>query len=186
MSSISYPGSPSGNGAISYGGTKQVLYSEIPSVAPHNTLSFQPVALVYVDPPKPYTYTVGISGFGTSGIWGFNGQLGWSWDTKGNRALQYTYSGGASTGTPGGSISIYVMRTNAPSVNELTGEGYQFGGSGGAVGVGGIEQNVLYDRKNDKYYYGNTISGGIGTPGGEVHAEWGYSETIWGYNIYGK
>ena len=186
-SSISYPGSPSGNGAISYGGTKQVLYSEIPSVAPHNTLSFQPVAVVYTKVPEyPGTYTVGFGVNASSGFWSYNGQVGLSWDNQGNIALQLTTASGPQTGTPGGSANCFLMRTNAPVVDLLNEDGYQVGISGGGPIVLGYDHNILHNKKDNVYYHGDTISAGLGTPGVDFHTEYSYTWTPWQINLYGK
>ncbi|WP_138295043.1 RHS repeat-associated core domain-containing protein [Clostridium sp. BSD2780061688st1 E8] len=186
-SSISYPGSPSGNGAISYGGTKQVLYSEIPSVAPHNTLSFQPVAVVYTKVPEyPGTYTIGFGVNASSGFWSYNGQVGLSWDNQGNIALQLTTASGPQTGTPGGSANCFLMRTNAPTVRDLNKDGYQVGASGGGPIVLGYDHNILHDKEKNTYYHGDTISAGLGTPGVDFHTEYSYTWTPWQINLYGK
>ncbi|OJU14235.1 MAG: hypothetical protein BGN88_12375 [Clostridiales bacterium 43-6] len=74
------------------------------------------------------------------------------------------------------------MITNAPSIKKLEGTGYQVGGSIGRPIYGipasaGAELNIIPDSALKKTYYGGTGSIGIGTPGGEFHAEWGETAT---------
>ena len=52
-------------------------------------------------------------------------------DTKGNVAVQGSFSGGVTGGTPSASVTLYQSRTNAPNINKLEGVGYQLGGSVG-------------------------------------------------------
>ncbi|MHB8961560.1 MAG: hypothetical protein ACYC5K_00185, partial [Saccharofermentanales bacterium] len=89
----------------------------------------------------------------------------------------------------GSSIMTYKMVTNAPYIDNLNGESYQFGGSVGIPIEGiplaaGAELNVIPDPKNNTNYFGITRSVGFGTPGGEVHGEWGYTVTGFQVNIF--
>ncbi len=135
------------------------------------------------------TVSLGFSFSGTFGIWDYNFQIGISIDLKGNIALQKTIVTGITTTDPYATAGGFAMITNAPSVNDLVGLGYQFGGSVSipspalTASIGG-ELNVL--DNNNKYYYGVTGLLGITTPGKivEGHAEWGDTSTIISINIF--
>ena len=136
------------------------------------------------------TCSAGFSFAGTFGMWNYNYQIGISIDFKGNFALQHTIATGTTTSNPYGSACFFVMITDAPSVNLLNGPGYQFGGSVSipspalTASMGG-EFNII--DAGSKYYYGATGLFGITTPGegiGELHAEWGNTNTILSINIF--
>ena len=139
------------------------------------------------------TYSTGVNVSGTPSAWSFNGQIGVSMDTKGNVAIQASGGGGVTSGTPSISVSSYRSITNAPSINELNGMGYQIGGSaiipvgGVPVAVGG-DFNIIPDQERNKAYYGGTLTRGLaaGSPGGEFHVEWGTTVTLpkTQFNIY--
>ena len=139
------------------------------------------------------TYSTGVNVSGTPRAWIFNGQIGVSMDTKGNVAVQASGGGGVTVGTPSISISGYRSITNAPSINELNGMGYQIGGSaiisveGVPVAVGG-DFNIIPDLERNRTYYGGTLTGGLaaGSPSGEFHIEWGTTVTLpkTQFNIY--
>lgn len=105
------------------------------------------------------------------------------------RAIQATFAGGAIISeNPGASLMVYRMNTNAPSVDDLQGKGYQIGGSFGAIVDGaplaaGGEINILYNQTSDQYYYGATVGIGAGTPGIEGHVELGETTTIFSINV---
>ena len=134
------------------------------------------------------TFTVGVSGSATAGIWSYTGQVGLSIDTKGNIALQGTYGYGITGGTPGVSGTMVSMVTNAPGVDKLNGEGYQFGGSVG-IPIYGFpfvangEINIIPDLQEGTTYYGITRGIGVGTPGYEGHLEWTETQTMYQSNI---
>ena len=131
------------------------------------------------------TYSTGINVSGTPSGVIFNGQIGVSMDTKGNIAIQSSGGGGFTGGTPAISFSSYKSMTNAPSINELNGLGYQVGGSAiilvdnVPVAVGG-DFNIIPDLERNRTYYGATVTRGvaIGKPGGEFHVEWGTTTTL--------
>ncbi len=127
------------------------------------------------------TYSVGLNISGTPSAFNFNLQGGISIDTKGNIAIQGSFGGGVTGGTPSISISGYRSITNAPSINELNGMGYQIGGSATIppVAVGG-DFNIIPDLERNRTYYGVTLTGGLaaGSPGGEFHVEWGTTVTL--------
>ena len=128
------------------------------------------------------TYSTGINLSGTPSIFCFNAQGGISVDTKGNVAVQGSFSGGVTGGTPSASITVYQSRTNAPNINKLEGLGYQLGGSagipvGGVPLAGGADFNIIPDSATGKNYYGTTTSFGVGIPGAELHVEWGNTAT---------
>ena len=70
-------------------------------------------------------------------------------------------------------ISGYVMYTNAPNVDSLTGRSYQVGGSASAGIAVGIEVVVFNDSETGEMYTGIAMSGGVGTLWAEVHGEVG-------------
>lgn len=81
--------------------------------------------------------------------------------------------------------------TNAPSIDKLTGLGYQIGESHGFKAKGvplsfGGDLNIIPDNKLNKVYLGSTTNAGFGTPGTEYHVEWGETSTIKGsqFNIF--
>jgi len=140
------------------------------------------------------TYSRGISGNASPGIWNFNVQVGFSIDTKGNVGLQCTVAGGVtSSDTPSASVGKYEMVTNAPNIDKLEGAGYQFGGSFNAplpapISIsGGGEFNVIPDEKLNKHYYGVTRFVGIAPPkkSAEGHVEWGETyPTFVDFNVF--
>ena len=100
---------------------------------------------------------------------------------------------GVTGGTPSISNSGYRSMTNAPSINELNGTGYQIGGSAiipvedVPIAVGG-DFNIIPDMERNKTYYGGTLTGGlaVGKTGGKFHVEWGTTVTLpkTQFNIY--
>ena len=91
------------------------------------------------------TYSTGVNVSGTPSAWIFNGQVGISFDTKGNVAIQASGGGGITGGDPGISITCYHSVTNAPKINKLENEYYQIGGSI-AVPVEGVPIAAGGDR----------------------------------------
>ena len=128
------------------------------------------------------TYSTGINASGTPGAWIFNGQIGVSMDTKGNVAIQASGGGGITGGSLGISITHYQSITNAFSINQLNDAYYQIGGSiavpieGIPVAVGG-DVMFMPAPENNTGYFGITGNVGLGTPGKEVHVEWGATVT---------
>ena len=111
----------------------------------------------------------------------FNAQIGISIDTQGNIAVQSGFAGGFTGGTPGMSVTAYQTVTNAQTIHDLNGPGYQIGGSVGVPVYGiplvvGGDFNILPNSKNTNYY-GVTTNVGFGTPGAEFHVEWGETQT---------
>ena len=137
------------------------------------------------------TYSKGININGSTGFWNFSGQGGISVDTKGNVAIQGSFSGGATSGTPGISFTGYRTVTNASNIKKLEGPSYQIGGSVGVPIYGvpitaGGDFNIVPDNKSNKTYFGITNNVGFGTPGREFHIDWGETSTIKGsgFNIF--
>ncbi len=128
------------------------------------------------------TYSSGINISGTPSAFIFNLQEGVAIDTKGNVALQGSFAGGFTGGSPGVSITAYQTVTNAPNIGKLNGPGYQMGGSVGVpiygvpLAIGG-DFNIIPDTDLNKTYYGATSNVGFGTPGGEFHVELGETAT---------
>lgn len=111
-----------------------------------------------------------------------------SHDTKGNVAVQGAFLGGVTTNVnPCISIGQYKMITNAPSIENLNGLGYQVGGSVGVpipetpiAATAGREINIIPDPEANTNYFGLTTSEGIGTAGiigTEFHVDWGKTAT---------
>ena len=128
------------------------------------------------------TYSAGINVSGTPSAFIFNLQAGVSIDTKGNVAIQGSAGGGVTGGSPGISITAYQSVTNAPSINNLSGPGYQIGGSVGVPAFGvpfaaGGDFNIIPDNNGTSTYLGMTTNVGFGTPGREFHVEWGQTAT---------
>ena len=137
------------------------------------------------------TCSKGFNISGTPSVVIFNLQAGVSFDTKGNIAVQGSSSGGFTGGSPGVSFTGYQSIANAPSIEKLEGSGYQIGGSIGVpvynvpIAAGG-DVNIIPDEALGTTYYGLTGNLGFGTPGGEIHAEWGNTAT-WGitkFNVF--
>jgi len=129
------------------------------------------------------TYSTGFAGTLNCGIYNFSPSINISIDTKGNYAIQGTFVGGPSTGTPSVSIVSSSTITNAYNVEELNGDSYQVGGTAGEM-VGTIpltvsgEVSIIPKKDGGVPYFGGTAAIGLGTPGSEVHVEWG-STTTW-------
>lgn len=112
-------------------------------------------------------------------------------DTKGNVTIQASVGGGITGGDPGASITYYQSITNAPEIDVLNGEYYQVGGSIATligsvpVAVGGDVMLVPYQKTNTEYF-GLTGNVGLGTPGKELHVEWGTTVTLPNtqFNVY--
>ena len=127
------------------------------------------------------TYSSGINVSGSPSGVSFNAQIGISIDTQGNIAVQSGFAGGFTGGTPGMSVTAYQTVTNAQTIHDLNGPGYQIGGSVGVPVYGiplvvGGDFNILPNSKNTNYY-GVTTNVGFGTPGAEFHVEWGETQT---------
>ena len=128
------------------------------------------------------TCSRGINVSGSPSAFSFNLQVGVSADTKGNVAIQGSFSGGVTGGSPGASITAYRTVTNAPNIKKLEGPGYQIGGSVGVPVYGiplaaGGDFSIIPDTELNKTYFGATTNMGLGTPGGEFHVEWGETAT---------
>ncbi len=135
------------------------------------------------------TYTKGITGTATTGIFDITGQIGLSVDTDGNVGIQGSWGGGVSTGTPGASIATFSTITNASVISDLLGEGYQLGCSVGTAVEGvplsaGGDLNFIPIPNSNTCYFGLTQSVGFGTPGGEIHGEITKTYNIISFNIY--
>ena len=129
-----------------------------------------------------FTYSKGINISGTPSAFIFNVQAGISIDSKGFVAIQGSAGGGVTGGSPGISITAYESISNAPSIDNLEGLGYQVGGSAGfpvygvPVAVGG-DFNIIPDSAKNNTYLGVTSNVGFGTSGAEFHVEWGETVT---------
>ena len=131
---------------------------------------------------KNMTYSSGYSITGTPSAITYSAQIGMSFDTNGNIALQKSVASGFTSGTPGVSFMKFESFTNASSIYKLDGFGYQIGG-GLAAPVCGVPLAVsadillIPDKELNSMYYGFSRSVGVGTPGKESHIELGYTET---------
>ena len=131
---------------------------------------------------KNATYSYGINLSVSPSVFIFNLQGGVSIDTNGNVAIQGSFTGGVTGGSPTASITRYQTVTNAPTIDKLKGPGYQVGGSFGVPVYGvpiaaGADLNIIPDTELNENYYGATTTVGFGTPGGEFHVEWGKTAT---------
>lgn len=104
------------------------------------------------------TVTRGINISGTLGVWTYDFSIGLSFDAKGNVGIQHSFAGG-------------VTASAAPVM------GVPVYGSGDFVVTGD-------PNSSDKHYYGVTVAGGVGTPGGEVHAEISITKTDASINVF--
>ncbi len=137
------------------------------------------------------TYSTGYNVSATVGGFSFNGQVGISVDTKGNIAVQYSYAGGVTGGSAGVSVTRYKSRTNAPDIYQLEGASQQIGGSYGVSIYGvpiyaGGDLIFMRNEKLNENYFGYSKNIGFGTFGGEMHVEWGETQTFSGaeFNVY--
>ena len=137
------------------------------------------------------TYSTGYNVSATVGGFSFNAQIGVSVDTKENVAIQYSYGGGVTGGSTGISVTRYKSRTNAPDIYQLEGPSQQIGGSYGVpiYGVPIYAGGDLIFTRNEKLnenYFGYSKNIGFGASGGEMHVEWGKTQTFSGaeFNVY--
>ena len=137
------------------------------------------------------TYSKGVSGsFSPEGVV-VNGQAGWSADTSGNIALQFTLASGFTTGDAGCSVSEYRTITNAPSVKHLEELGYSLGGSV-VIPVDGVPLmaggDILFIPDEHTTYFGVSTNFGLSTPveetSLEMHAEISKTVTVVQINIF--
>ena len=137
------------------------------------------------------TVTRGINISGTLGVWTYDFSIGLSFDAKGNVGIQHSFAGGVTaSAAPSISAAGYTTVTNAPDIFELENEGSNVGGALAApvmgVPVYGSGDFVVTGDPNssDKHYYGVTVAGGVGTTGGEVHAEISTTKTDASINVF--
>ena len=137
------------------------------------------------------TVTRGINISGTLGVWTYDFSIGLFFDAKGNVGIQHSFAGGVTaSAAPSISAAGYTTVTNAPDIFELENEGNNVGGALAApvmgVPVYGSGDFVVTGDPNssDKHYYGVTVAGGVGTPGGEVHAEISTTKTDASINVF--
>ena len=109
-----------------------------------------------------------------------NIQAAFVFDSAGYTAFQVTVSGGASTSKGGASVGVAVSESNAPSYRDLEGGSTQYGGSF-ADGIAVAAEGALFGEYHE--FAANTGIVGVGTPGGEVHLQTGYTSTLWAYNF---
>lgn len=129
----------------------------------------------------------GFSGNASLGVFDFAQSGSVVVDTKGNIAIQIQpFSGGFTTNS---TYSASFVGTSSisfvPDYTYLEGTGYSVGGSffSNYYGLGGGADINIFPAKKETYY-GWTISGGVGVPSGEAHADWGPTTTIAHFNIY--
>ena len=104
--------------------------------------------------------------------------------------------GDVGNGTPSASVALYSMKTNAPSIDNLTGWGFNIGGSvcgplGPVPVFCGLDLNILpnfAENENDqsKTYVGLTSGIGVGVPGYETHGGLSYTKNVNGtkFNVF--
>ena len=118
------------------------------------------------------TLSIGVSITFSLGTFVVNYQFSLAMDTSGDMVLQYTQGDGLGVGY-GTSLTGFVMITNAPSVDELEGVGYQIGGSAGkGKCLGG---DFILIPNDSGVYNGMDVNFGYCTPGKEVHVIRGYT-----------
>jgi RHS repeat-associated protein len=118
------------------------------------------------------TLSIGVSITFSLGTFVVNYQFSLAMDTSGDMVLQYTQGDGLGVGY-GTSLTGFVMITNAPSVDELEGVGYQIGGSAGkGKCLGG---DFILIPNDSRVYNGMDVNFGYCTPGKEVHVIRGYT-----------
>ena len=111
------------------------------------------------------------------GVVVINYQYSLAIDTSGDVVWQYTQGDGAGAGM-GVSFTFFAMTTNAPSVDDLQGIGYQYGGSisdGFCIGGDGI---LIPNEDKKQVYTGHDINIGVSSPGCEVHVIRGKTKNI--------
>ena len=158
--------------------------------SPKNRLVKNIIRLIHkITSSVPLTFSSGASFSATPSIWNFNLQAVTSLDTRGNIAIQLTYSSGITSSNPGWSATSYQTITNAPSIERLEGEGYQIGGSFG-MPVYGVPLSAGRDfvfipyQDNNGSYFGLSRTDGFGSPGFEGHGEMSYTWTLGRFNVY--
>ena len=102
------------------------------------------------------------------GVIVINYQYSLAIDTSGNMVWQYTQGGGLGAGI-GASLTFFAMTTNAPSVDDLLGTGYQSGGSISDVLCIGGDRILIPGKDKKRVYTGSDINIGVSSPGFEVH-----------------
>ena len=117
-------------------------------------------------------------------------QLAVSMDTKGNIALQLTVASGLTTSGPGVSYGNFYALTTAPSVDNLTGPGYNLGGSvviPSTCATFNGDVMIIPDRKTGDTYYGLALGSDVSSsPGFEVHGGTSTTISLAKINIFGK
>ena len=124
------------------------------------------------------TYSTGLSISGTYDHIVVNVQIGLSIDKEGHIEGQISISSGVSTSDHGWFVGGYHTVTNAPTVKNLEGPFTQAGGSagipiGGTPIAGGVDVLKMVNDRTGEIYHGASVSGGVGSPGAEVHFETG-------------
>ena len=133
--------------------------------------------------------SLGFNVSGTPSFWSFNGQVGVSFDTKGNFAVQYSKMGGLTTGKPSISASMYGSFVFVDSIYDLEGECALLGGSLAAMVdeiPAYIAGDIIIVPTEKNFCLGLQGNIGLGTPGSEFHVEWGETKTVEGtqFNIF--
>ena len=131
------------------------------------------------------TFSEGITGDVSLGFWSGGFQFGASADLHGNVEYQFSYFGGLTTGTPGGSLCLYGTATNAPNVTKLQGEGCSAGVSIAAGGALSVDAVFVPDKAEKTTYFGASVAGGFGG-GADIHVTWGETVPVfnWSFNIF--
>ena len=124
------------------------------------------------------TVSLGLSGSGSIGPWGFSVQAFITSDSHGNIALQTAWSGGISSHVIDKSfaaaITPFVMLTNAPRYENLEGKGASLGVTLPANYTIIADYNMMLDDTGTEIlYHGVSVGVGLGAGKPEVHAMWG-------------
>ena len=139
------------------------------------------------------TYSTGAEVTATFGIWSMSAQFGVAIDRHGNVAIQASYSAAATTSVGCSAlVGSYSMITNANSVRNLSGSGYNSGASitepvigALAIGGGGDWYALPVPGQKNRFYNGLGSFIGIGTgAGGEIHTGWSDTNNVFVFNIF--
>ncbi|MBQ8497529.1 MAG: RHS repeat-associated core domain-containing protein, partial [Clostridia bacterium] len=154
----------------------------------------EPTIPEFIEEPIDGTYSVGLCGSASWSHIGINGQIGLSFDAKGNVAIQGSVSLEVTTSSDAAvNGGVYQTITNAPDITKLEDQGSAFGTTisvpikGPLALNAGTDVNIIPDEEADTYYWGLTSVRGIGyspKPSAEAHFSHGTTKTLVSFNIF--
>ena|GEM_PF-981957 len=135
---------------------------------------------------KSFTSSLGISVGGGMGHTSGSLSGAFVFDSQGNLVLQGSFALGNTTAPTTWSVGLNSSITNAPNYTKLEGNGWTCGGSAvvpvpscPVVGVGAGADVVMIPEGEDEWKYtGGMGSVLVGSPGIEVHGEYGRTITV--------